>query len=168
MGIGKVVIPYSQTVCNIHILCPRHSRLHLRKHFPIVKGKVAILFRQIISFIRNNSSIDLTTAVFQVAVIDSLKLFDSAVNRVFIQRILYLCCMTVRYINLVVIPLPEHIVVGQGFELAETIPHGELIQRVFFKFCHKAAVQQRFSGNLRQLGKGSAFCKGILLFRTKP
>ena len=79
-----------------------------------------------------------------------------------VQRVFLLDGSPVCQVNAVVIPLPQHPGVKQGFEPSETVPQGELIQAVGFEF------RLVFLGKDRSLSQRPAFRFRNLFTRDKP
>ena len=127
-----------------------------------------MFLRKKVAFIRDNGEINIHLLVSQIFLIDICKPVRCMFQRIHLKRIFKLCCITILYINIMIIKLTKHIVGGLGFQRPELIPQRKLIKRILFKFRHKASIGHGIQGKLRALCKLSTFVVRKLLGRQQP
>ena len=127
-----------------------------------------MFLRKKVAFIRDNGEINIHLLVSQIFLIDICKPVRCMFQRIHLKRIFKLCCITILYINIMIIKLTKHIVGGIGFQRPELIPQRKLIKRILFKFRHKASIGHGIQGKLRALCKLSPFVVRKLLGRQQP
>ena len=168
MGICLIVIRNIQRSCDIDIVCVVHVIPHHMEQFFIVRGEVSMFLRKKVAFIRDNGEINIHLLVSQIFLIDICKPVRRMFQRIHLKRIFKLCCVTILYINIMIIKLTKRIVGGIGFQRPELIPQRKLIKSILFKSRHKASVGHGIQGKLRALCKLSPFTVRKLLGRQQP
>ena len=128
-----------------------HSRGNLGEQLFIIHSGIAVCLGQVVALVRDHGHIDLTTLLLQIGVVHILQAAEGMVQVCLPYRVIQLGCVAVHDINIVVILLLQHIVVGQGLQLPEDISAGELIQGVVLKLRHKFAVGDGLAAQLREL-----------------
>ena len=127
-----------------------------------------MFLRKKVAFIRDNGEIDIHLLASQIFLIDICKPVRCMFQRIHLKRIFKLCCITILYINIMIIKLTKHIVGGIGFQRPELISQRKLIKSILFKFHHKASIGHGIRGKLRALCKLSPFVVRKLLGRQQP
>ena len=73
------------------------------------------------------------------------------VQGVFVQRVLHLGSISIGNIDAIVVLLAQQVVVNLGFDPAEGVPKGELVQGIAFKILHPIAAEKCLHRQFREL-----------------
>ncbi len=116
MEIALIVIRYGQLVSDVNVFCKVHILPDESKEAVIVHGRIAVFFRQIIVFIRDNGQVDLTVSVPDVFFVNCTELRCGLANRVLFEGKLQFAGITIDNIDVVVVGLRQRIITRQRFE----------------------------------------------------